>query len=50
MSKDFIKNHKKLLIDVFMNQLKNIRKKGKQYDQLSFFNYHCDIRVCIFSH
>jgi hypothetical protein len=33
-----------------MNQLKNIRKKReKQYDQLSFFNYHYDtsVGVCI---
>ena len=29
-------NHKFLSIGVFMNQLKNIRKKGKQCDQLSF--------------
>jgi len=33
-----------------MSQLKNIRKREKQYDQLSFFNYHYDIRVCVFSH
>jgi hypothetical protein len=36
MSKDFINNHKLLSISVFMNQFKNIRKKGKQYDQLSY--------------